>query len=421
MKKLTAVLLSVSLLLTGCGTVKQNSGELTESYPWNNDFVTESENGYYISVGDIDSLGHYRYLYNSYFDKNYGEMMMLCSRPECDHDGSSSCPATYKRMMCSNTVLYDNAIWFVGLERSDDDASVVLFRAAADGSAIDRVKTLMTRKTESPSAFYALEAGSKVEIKDGRAYLRYGMETGEGGFGGFIGSELAVVDLNNNNSLEKLMVRDDFFGDSVSDFFVCGNGIVAKKHFRSGSSKNIGDAYVLYSGDDYAETVLDLDYSKNEILGNDYDKFYCMRGPESGKGEQGKFIFGYNPETGEISDEINITDYTPGTVLSYQGRLYVSHWGRTEVTVYENGKELLTFDCEPEGQTDCDPFVFVGGISGGKYYLVSSGGMLNFPINFYSCSLEDIFSGEYKFEKLFNVEKQFAAFLALYTGEGEEY
>lgn len=405
MKKAAAFLLSLVFLLSGCQAENKEFGELSFSHPWNNGLIIENENGYFLTLGSFH--GGFGYMYTEFYDKNSGKTMMLCNKPECAHDGHRTCPATYKSMEISNVFLYENSLYFIGTENTDDNINVNLFRAATDGSAIDKVKTLMSCKNKSPGSHCGFHQNSKIEIKDGFVYANYGLETGEG-FGGFVGREMDILNLK-NNSVKRLNVQNDYFGDGISDFLVCGKYIMVFKY--SGSGKKT--AIVRMNAEGGEETEFPV-YSDNmEMLGYDDNRIYFKRRAEPG--EKGRFIFAVDPETFEITEEINITEYNPEKILSYGGKLYVIHAGNPMATVYENGKELLTFDFRPAEEYMKEHFTYIAGISDNKLYVLP---MNEGPEFMYSCSLDRINEGSQEWEKLFNAEEYFKGFIALYS-EGE--
>ena len=101
------------IMLGGCDgkEMKDDVSKMPEDKPYNR-VVMETENGYYYNVCDMN-------LSLRYTEKTTGKDIFLCARPECMHDGNEKCTATYNFLEISNSILYDNSIYFV--------ANIILF------------------------------------------------------------------------------------------------------------------------------------------------------------------------------------------------------------------------------------------------------------------------------------------------------
>jgi len=381
-KKITALCASLALIFCGCTEKSENRDNLSDSKPWN-EYILETDEGYYIN-GEL--------MYLVYIDKNTGKEVELCSKPECPHDGRKTCVATYNSLWCSNSVMYNGAIYFAGTEMNDDKREVNLYRVSPDGSALDKIASVDSMKDRSPEAdqikFETFPFDyPALQIYDGNAYISYSLYTGMGGFAGFGSGGLVRISLA-DGKVSDIVKYDDYFSPKVADYFVCGESIVL--NIRE-NSKNI---WKIKSLGNNTETILD---SKITVATTDCKNIVCIRTPEPG--ETGKFIYEMNPETGEKSDyEINTTDYTPGRILSYNGRLYIAHMGKSEVSVYENGNEVCIFDSKPDDYDESlGAFAAEYAVSYNKFYVLTG--------DAYSCSLDDIMSGKTEWKKTIDVSE----------------
>ncbi|MBR5178856.1 MAG: hypothetical protein IKW90_08680 [Lachnospiraceae bacterium] len=133
----------------------------TESDCYNNGRMTimETEYGYYFNLGfyDMPTTGIHpnvntAYSNNSmsltFHDKESGVNVLLCNKPECVHSGDENCVATYKNILVINTVMYDGSLYIYGTESDEKKTSFNLYRAALDGSSIDKVGTVFEGNKE---------------------------------------------------------------------------------------------------------------------------------------------------------------------------------------------------------------------------------------------------------------------------------
>ncbi len=170
--------------------------------------ILETENGYYYNYGySVDEAGK-NYVNNSmivkhllrYYDKATGETILLCSKPECEHLGDSSCAATYKNLYVINTVLYEGQLYIYGLEKDQDILRLNLYRAALDGSSMDLVGTVFEAENTTGDGF-SLQTHKPLSTCDetfiihrGYAYLPYYLRLGFASKG-FMGGGLVQMDL----------------------------------------------------------------------------------------------------------------------------------------------------------------------------------------------------------------------------------
>ncbi len=214
--RLISLLLCSIMILGSCG--KQNGPTPDEKNmddnPANHGYhaIMETENGYYYNIGFMGHTKADNYLGNSmefkhflrYYDKETGETILLCNKPECEHAGSDSCTATYKKMGVINSVMYDNQIYVYAVEHSGTIISMNLYRIALDGSSIDKVGTVLEVENtlgqgvafmpeQAASPFGANHLNSFI-IHRGYAYLPYYLRIGKASKG-FMGGGVAQMNL----------------------------------------------------------------------------------------------------------------------------------------------------------------------------------------------------------------------------------
>ena len=133
--------------------------------------LAESENGFYFfkrsqsDSSDKENSKERKTLF--YSDKETGEVVWLCNRANCLHDGNEFCVATTSKY----EQLVSFPVWFEGylytIAQKSEDQSVVLLRYEPDGSAITEMLTLYT----GDSTVY--ESEMQAEIIAHRGYLWY--------------------------------------------------------------------------------------------------------------------------------------------------------------------------------------------------------------------------------------------------------
>jgi len=170
--------------------------------------IMETENGYYYNYGyaDLISGTNYHGSRNTlkhllrYYDKATQETILLCSKPECEHQGDDTCVATYKNLCIINSLLYDGQLYIYGLEKDQRILRLNLYRAALDGSSIDKVGTVLEVENtigegysaQTENLFYAYD--ETFIIHKGYAYLPYYLRIGAASKG-FMGGGLVQMDL----------------------------------------------------------------------------------------------------------------------------------------------------------------------------------------------------------------------------------
>lgn len=208
MKKTRLILLTLASTLTLlCGCSKEK--EMPEDNPANHGqlAIMETENGYYYNFGyavpytgeDANLTMRLPKHLLRYSDKETGETILVCNKPECEHNRGADCSATYKDITIINSIMYNDEIYVYGIEEDDIIIRFNLYRIAPDGSSIDKVGTAFEcENTLRESYATALNlVGALPEcfiIHKGYAYLPYYMRIGIASRG-FMGGGLVQIDI----------------------------------------------------------------------------------------------------------------------------------------------------------------------------------------------------------------------------------
>ena len=180
--------------------------ELPEDTQWNHgvNAIMETEAGYFVNVaGNTGREPGYQSL--RYYDKASGESILLCNKPECAHNGSDSCEATYKNVRPISNALYGNYIYELAAESSGTNVSVNLYKAALDGSSMDKVGCVVSVENEKAQEISLTPSGSAsifnsvnqmpdygFIIHKGVAYVPYWLQIGKG----LMGLKAGLVKMN---------------------------------------------------------------------------------------------------------------------------------------------------------------------------------------------------------------------------------
>ena len=208
MKKTRLILLTLASTLTllcGCSKEKEmpednqaNHGQLA---------IMETENGYYYNFGyatpytgeDANSTMRLHKHLLRYSDKETGETILVCNKPECEHNGGADCSATYKNITVINSIMYNDDIYVYGVEEDGVIVRFNLYRIAPDGSSIDKVGTAFECENTLQESYSTARnlVGALPEcfiIHKGYAYLPYYMRIGVASRG-FMGGGLVQMDI----------------------------------------------------------------------------------------------------------------------------------------------------------------------------------------------------------------------------------
>lgn len=169
--------------------------------------IMETEKGYYYNYGFSSSISGTNYRGEDmavkqllrYFDKDTRKTTLLCNKPECDHQGSKSCVATYKNIRIINSLIYNGKIYIYGLEENKNTISFNLYRASLNGSSIKKVGTVLKVENTLQEGIatrteHHLPFDETFIIHKGYAYLPYYLRIGKSSKG-FMGGGVVQMDL----------------------------------------------------------------------------------------------------------------------------------------------------------------------------------------------------------------------------------
>ncbi len=193
----------LTIALCGCGKEEK---DLPEDTPWNHGFnaIMETDAGYYSNLMDEMHL--------CYYDKATGNAILLCNKPECQHEGGDECEATYHNMRTINTLLYDGYLYLLGVEEEDHVVSISLYRGALDGSSMDKIGTVISKENTKDQEYMIFNPRSQETtsfcndnsafiIHKGYAYIPYYLRFGQG-MKGFMGGGLVKMDVRTGEMKE---------------------------------------------------------------------------------------------------------------------------------------------------------------------------------------------------------------------------
>lgn len=183
---LTGVCLLVAVMLAGCTgkdepekpEKQEVSGSISGDYNQDIGRLVMTDKGcYYYSF----AYGTYGY---RYLDKETGNDMYLCNKPECKHDGNPFCVATNNKYMILNQeYIYDGKLIVAVVEETDTNYEFKLLELALDGSVASEICTYYKMVKDG----FVVDAygGYKMYIHRDYAFLpmavydRHGMEDTE--------------------------------------------------------------------------------------------------------------------------------------------------------------------------------------------------------------------------------------------------
>jgi len=303
------------LLLVGC----QKETGVTEDNAANHGLlaIMETEDGYYYNAGcntylfleedTVDMTVRANRHRLRYYDKESGKAIVLCNKPECEHRGDDACAATYKGLNVINSVLYEDKIYIYGLEEDGTMLRLNLYRAALDGSSIDKVGTVFEAENTVGAVYKyipvtSIKNGFYFIIHKGCAYIPYYLAIGET-TKGFKGGGLVKMDLQTGETktLHEMEYKIDPYpgnlcgcGDYVYIDFIQSTVYTSKGSLRYVISQDIVEGL---------PSDKDLKYPMS------YDAFAAERYYNLG--------LSYNQETGEIGEfyEIYPRDAVSGEYL----------------------------------------------------------------------------------------------------------
>lgn len=393
MKKKIFVLLSAVLLWTsGCSGTGGARDDLPEDTPYNHCdslSIMETEQGFYTNVPEFLNHG----INLKFTEKSSGKQVYLCAKPECMHDGSEMCTATYKNLYSINSVLYDGAVYTLVIEDINGAVSFSIYRSALDGSSITRVGSAFSVNNIKEENY-----GFRMEsfiIHKGYAYVPYHLSFG--GAEGFAGGGLARMNLADGNS-EILYSSESHYAPTPQNLQGSGD-YVYYNIFDTG--RNGG--FYAYCITDGTTERLDIDEKRTFIAG---ERVFVTKSTVWGKIPGGAGVPHdiqiANKETGVKTVLMNVDEGQKhcDNPLPYRDMIIVTL--DRGVYVYSETGELIsavdTLNTEAYG-SGCTTL-----ISEDKLYLLEPNYDENweslFPVSYsyYSCPVENILDGRGEWE-----------------------
>ena len=279
-KTICIILLGMLCLMSACGENKENGGsifgqkqgkhqDLPEDVPWNHEAaaIMETETGWYTG-GTMMGTG----MCLRYYDKASGNTILLCNKPECQHEWNDECVATYRNIRIINALLYDGFLYVYGAEgnlqsgapTSSKTVSLCIWRAAPDGSVIDKVGTVIEAENtqdqvvNSPSGLFTGHSQDQCFIiHQGYAYIPYYLQFGNGMIG-FQGGGLMKMELATGKTeavytmeypIEGVPCYLSAFGDTLYYYQPPKNGGKVFPLYRYSISEKTIQELTLWSGD----------------------------------------------------------------------------------------------------------------------------------------------------------------------------
>ncbi len=397
--------------------------------------IMETENGYYYNWGNAvyfeeenasGASREYKHLLR-YSDKETGETILVCNKPECEHNGNDSCTATYKDISVINSILYNDAIYVYGIEEDGIFIRFNLYRIAPDGSAIDKVGTVFEcENTLGEGYSIVIPEISRIPepfiIHKGYAYLPYFVRIGKASRG-FMGGGLMQMDITTGET-KSIYEMEYMTSEFPYNLRACGDYVyIFMRHARamggdmryvisedrleqpnpewkmtfgvitSNRLYNVGNSYnpetqttgviSVTSYDSVTGAWIDAEYFETDILGDP------NRSPVTLPYKDMLVICTNDRVTLYGIGEENYGDKL-GEIFFEAGER-VSGFNREPVLEFKITNDTLYRVCTPIETEDNEllPWIPV-------YYM---------PYEVYSCPIEDVLNGTGQWEKVFSYEE----------------
>ena len=384
-------------------------GEPADDTPWNHGpfSIMETESGWYTSHANNTMCLRY-------YEKESGNSILLCNKPECLHEGDEGCEATYRGIRVINAILYDDSIYVYGVQGADgrlggrmdspttETVSLCLWRAALDGSSIDKVATIIEadntqgQTVNCPKGIYiGPRYVNSFIIHQGYAYLPYSLQFGNGQMG-FQGGGIKKVELS-TGKIEDVYKMDGPINGVPTNLTAVGDKLY---YYRYATNGNRWNPIFCYSITDKTLEPLDLTMAFTMMDGKQFFMLYNAQAAftknriyalahtyQEDINEDGDLtILSFNAETGELlEEECVVTELSyvvrKETLSSRHGSYYQIMPSPDGLLISDgegayfydfSGKKLgeITFPKEMLGIGDRDKSVIMDYlISDGKLYL----------------------------------------------------
>lgn len=290
--------------------------------------IMETEHGYYYNYGytafqiendQINFISGNRHQLR-YYDKESGESILLCNKPECEHQGGDSCVATYGNLTVINSILYNNMIYVYGMEQVENIMRFNLYQVALDGSSMDKVGTVFEAENtigESATIVPGFLSARDVTfiIHRGYAYLPYYLRIGKASKG-FMGGGL--VQMNLETGKIKTLFQQEYMNSLFpQNLMACGDYVYMD--MRSSNAFKGSMRYVI------SRDTIEYPPACQEY----HPVFHAVT-------EEQLYVFspGYDPTTGTASDSWVLVTYDGVTAEQLPER---------QITTDITGEEIENF------------------------------------------------------------------------------
>lgn len=412
-----ALLLTLCVFVSACG--KKKAEGMPADTPWNHGMmaIMETDQGYYSN--GINGLQCLRY-----YEKESGNTILLCNKPECEHEGDDSCEASYKHIMSFHSLLYDGSIYVLGMEENGSEVSINFYRGALDGSALDKVGTIISAENTKGERITTLtsykHSDSSFIIHKGYAYIPYMLQFGQG-MKGVQGKGMLKMNILTGETQE-------VYKDPVKDMVTSAPyNLVGVGDYVYYEISKLSTVYAWRYDISQNESEKILDYGAYDICTE--ERNYKIGFSETGA----TVILSYDVETGEFYPEEQLTldlmDWRYGGVtflyddkfiISKDEEIYCFDKKGTRLGQLGIPKEKLCVDLDQyrnpseEWQLHMDYK-----ISGDKLYFIFSNRKPGEDSNYivynqeiyevtryhvFSCPLEDFFQGKGEWTEAFTTE-----------------
>ncbi len=385
-----AIFLAAVMTLSGCSKedAKTDPSKLPSDAPYCRN-IMETDSGYYYNVTRTLSL--------RYTEKASGNDIFLCAKPECMHDGNEACTATYNNLIVSEPVLYNGYIYFVGRISTKETTGYSLYKAAPDGSSLDKIADIAEEK-KPPQYEPCMGLHINFIIHKGYVYVSYVI--GCPSAIDFIQSGLAKVNIQTGET-ELIFSHDDFVKSSEYSVYAGSGDYVFYNVVESSGSGDAPENYRYNIKTGESERVISEDNSTLTIACFDEKTVYYKY---FNRENEVVILKGYDIETLEPNGiEINTGErITRSDILYYEDKFFF--WGDKDIKILSKEGELLG----KFSDTPVENYIYssndIFDISDNKLYIsVSLAGdeMCSESSEIYCCNIDDILSGNAKWKKAY--------------------
>ncbi|MCQ2460382.1 MAG: DUF5050 domain-containing protein [Ruminococcus sp.] len=336
-----------AVTLSSCGAKKETekSVEMPSDNPGGRQ-IMETESGYYYNNEDF-------LLSLRYSEKSTDADIFLCPKPECRHDGNESCTATYNFSPITNTILYDNYIYFVADEKTKENLGYALYKVSLDGTTLDKVCDVAKIMNPNEDNYSGYGSMPQFIIHKGYAYIPYMF--GALWYGQYIQSGFVKVNIQTGE--KEILFEETEYKEGKEATVIGGHGDYIYYSVRAQKP--------MYGGDFRMNVIT----GETERLKGQTQKGDNVYGLEKWPGivafgESAFYVTKYYKETDSVSFaaidyqtlkpngvEIMPSEKNMGTrFVPYDDKLYVL--GQKELKIYsEKGELIKAIPCE-ENQDD---------------------------------------------------------------------